>query len=44
VTAENGYVHLRGQYDAGKQTGIWRWYDRQGNVVKEIDYSAKQTR
>lgn len=44
VTAENGYVHLRGQYDAGKQAGIWRWYDRRGNVVKEIDYSAKQTR
>lgn len=42
VTAENGYVHLRGQYDAGKQVGIWRWYDRQGNVVKEIDYSAKR--
>lgn len=39
VTAEDGYVHLRGQYEAGKQVGIWRWYDRDGNVVKVIDYS-----
>lgn len=42
VAAENGYVHLRGQYQAGKQAGIWRWYDENGNVVKEIDYSAEQ--
>ncbi len=40
VAAEDGYVHLRGQYKAGKQVGIWRWYDKQGNLVKEIDYSA----
>jgi hypothetical protein len=39
VAAENGYVHLRGQYEAGREVGIWRWYDRDGNVVKTIDYS-----
>ncbi|HLK97433.1 MAG TPA: hypothetical protein VK364_06665 [Hymenobacter sp.] len=39
VAAENGYVHLRGQYEGGREAGTWRWYDRSGNVVKTIDYS-----
>ena len=40
VAAENGYVRLRGQYEAGKETGVWLWYDQNGRVVKEVDYAA----
>jgi hypothetical protein len=40
VAWEGGYIQVRGQYDMGKKSGIWRWYDREGKVVKEIDYSA----
>lgn len=36
---ENGRVILRGQYEAGRQVGVWRWYDKDGNVTKTIDYS-----
>ena len=39
VATEDGYVHLRGQYESGREVGLWRWYDREGNVVKTIDYS-----
>ncbi|HEY0334072.1 MAG TPA: hypothetical protein VGC74_10225 [Stenotrophomonas sp.] len=39
VAAENGYIHLRGQYEAGREVGIWRWYDKGGSVTKTIDYS-----
>lgn len=39
VAVENGYVHMRGQYEAGREVGMWRWYDKDGNVVKTIDYS-----
>lgn len=39
VAADNGYVHLRGQYEAGRAVGIWRWYDRDGVVTRTIDYS-----
>lgn len=40
VAWEDGYVHVRGGYDMGKEAGVWRWYDRKGDVVREIDYSA----
>lgn len=39
VAFEGGYVHIRGQYENGKEAGIWRWYGADGKVVKEIDYS-----
>jgi hypothetical protein len=42
VAFENGYVRIRGQYDNGKEVGVWRWYDAAGKVEKEIDYSLKQ--
>lgn len=35
---EDGYIHLRGNYHNGEKSGVWKWYDRVGNVVKEIDY------
>jgi len=43
VAWENGYVHIRGQYENGKEVGVWLWYDAGGNVVKKIDYSKTQT-
>jgi hypothetical protein len=42
VAFEWGYVKIRGQYDNGKQVGVWRYYDKDGKVEKEIDYSSKQ--
>lgn len=41
VAFEQGYVQLRGQYDNGKEIGIWRWYDKDGKVLKEIDYARQ---
>jgi hypothetical protein len=38
--SEDGRVTERSQYDKGKKSGVWRWYDEQGNVTKEIDYSV----
>lgn len=43
VAWEDGYVHVRGQYDMGEEAGVWRWYDKSGTVVKELDYSAAPT-
>lgn len=42
VAWENGYIHLRGQYENGKETGVWYWYDKKGNVVKKIDYTRAE--
>lgn len=41
VAWEGGYVHVRGQYESGKEVGNWYWYDASGKVVKQIDYSSK---
>ena len=41
VAYENGFVNIRGQYNMGKESGVWVWYDRKGNVLKRTDYSAK---
>lgn len=43
VAFENGYVHIRGQYENGKKVGLWFWYDASGNIVKTLDYSKTQT-
>jgi hypothetical protein len=43
VAYESGYVHVRGQYENGKPTGIWYWYDAKGNVVRTED-QAKAAR
>lgn len=43
VAWESGYVHVRGQYDNGTKAGVWRWFDKDGNVTKEIDYSQPGT-
>ena len=39
VAWEGGYVHIRGQYEYGKESGIWNWYDKNGKIEKTIDYS-----
>jgi hypothetical protein len=39
VAWEGGYVHIRGQYENGKEAGIWYWYNKNGSVEKKIDYS-----
>lgn len=41
VAFEQGHVVIRGQYDNGKEAGVWRWYGADGIVEKEIDYSKK---
>jgi antitoxin component YwqK of YwqJK toxin-antitoxin module len=28
-----------GEFDRGKQVGVWRTFDRSGRVVKETDFS-----
>jgi hypothetical protein len=43
VAWEAGYIHVRGQYDMGKKSGLWRWYDKQGKVVREINYSPARS-
>lgn len=40
VAWDNGYVHIRGQYDMGKQTGLWCYYNEQGQVADLTDFSA----
>lgn len=41
VAFEDGHVQIRGQYDNGKEIGIWRWYGADGKVQKEVDYSGQ---
>jgi len=39
VAAKDGYIHVRGQYEAWQEVGVWTFYDKDGNIVKTIDYS-----
>ena len=25
-------------YDHGRRTGVWRWWNEQGKLVKKVDY------
>lgn len=43
VAWEGGYVHVRGQFDNGKEAGVWYWYDKNGRVEKKIDYTRKDS-
>lgn len=38
---KDGSPMRSGVFDRGRQTGIWRTYDRAGKVVKETDFSKK---
>ena len=42
IAFESGRVQIRGQYDQGKEAGVWRWYGADGKVEKEIDYSKRR--
>ena len=37
---KDGSLMRAGEFDRGKQVGIWRTYDRTGRVVKETDFSS----
>jgi antitoxin component YwqK of YwqJK toxin-antitoxin module len=37
----DGSLMRTGQFDRGKQIGIWRTYDRSGRLVKETDFTKR---
>jgi len=37
---ENGKVRYEGFYKEDERTGIWRFFDDKGRLVKEVDFSA----
>jgi antitoxin component YwqK of YwqJK toxin-antitoxin module len=37
----DGSLMRTGQFDRGKQTGVWRTFDRSGRLVKETDFSKR---
>jgi antitoxin component YwqK of YwqJK toxin-antitoxin module len=36
----DGSLMRTGSFDRGRQVGIWRTYDRAGNVVKETPFDS----
>lgn len=36
----DGSVMRTGDFDRGKQVGVWRTFDRSGRLVKEADFSG----
>lgn len=39
VYHDNGVPFYQGNYDHGKRTGIWEFYDKEGNLSHTTDYS-----
>jgi antitoxin component YwqK of YwqJK toxin-antitoxin module len=37
----DGSLMRSGEFDRGKQVGVWRTFDRSGAVVKETDFSRR---
>ena len=37
----DGTLMRAGQFDRGKQMGVWRTFERSGRVVKETDFGGK---
>jgi antitoxin component YwqK of YwqJK toxin-antitoxin module len=37
----DGSVMRTGEFDRGKQIGVWRTFDRSGGLVKETDFSRR---
>ena len=35
----DGSLMRTGQFDRGRQVGVWRTFDRSGQVVKETDFT-----
>lgn len=38
ITAEQGRVVMRGNYEDGRKSGVWEWLDAAGNVEKVERY------
>ena len=38
----DGSVMRTGEFDRGKQIGLWRTFDRSGGVVKETDFTERR--
>jgi antitoxin component YwqK of YwqJK toxin-antitoxin module len=36
----DGTVMRNGQFDRGRQIGVWRTFDRSGSLVKETDFGS----
>jgi antitoxin component YwqK of YwqJK toxin-antitoxin module len=39
---KDGSVMRTGEFDRGRQVGIWRTYDRAGRLVKATDFSKRR--
>ena len=39
---KDGSLMRSGQFDRGRQIGIWRTFDRAGQVLKETDFSKRR--
>ena len=37
----DGTVMRTGEFDRGRQVGIWRTFDRSGRLVKETDFGTR---
>ena len=37
----DGSVMRTGEFDRGKQIGIWRTFDRSGRMIKETDFTKR---
>ena len=40
----DGSVMRTGQFDRGRQVGVWRTFDRSGRLVKETDFGGSPPR
>ncbi|MFA8300281.1 MAG: toxin-antitoxin system YwqK family antitoxin [Hyphomicrobiales bacterium] len=38
---ENGKLYYKGQYKNGKRAGKWSFFDKEGHLLKEINYDKK---
>lgn len=39
---KDGSVMRTGEFDRGRQVGVWRTFDRSGRLVKETDFSGRR--
>ena len=39
----DGSVMRTGEFDRGKQVGVWQTFDRSGRLVKEAGFSSKKS-
>ena len=40
VYRDNGIPYYQGQYANGRRTGIWEFYDEEGNLARTVDYTS----